>query len=225
MSVKDDNDDDDGYDFVDANDDDDYSSTNFDKLEAVKPKKIVFSEDLNKLFPKAEEVFNKEEKIKNEIALLNYNNIMKELNRSQIPLKLDFFVGGEENMDLQNKIIQLSIDEDGLEFLSYLQSEYCDELMKRNKIKIHLESGNLFFNNKDSGESIYSFFLAKSKYTKILMPIEFEISDNYENYILEYIHSMKNRSDNKYDMLTHKNSEFLFYNFNNFLNRIGQQPN
>ena len=56
------------------------------------------------------------------------------------------------------------------------------------------------------------------------MPIEFEISDNYENYILEYIHSMKNRSDNKYDMLTHKNSEFLFYNFNNFLNRIGQQP-
>ena len=25
-------------------------------------------------------------------------------------------------------------------------------------------------------------------------------------------------------MLTHKNSKFLFYNFNNFLNRISEQP-
>lgn len=135
-----------------------YSSINFSKLEAAKPEKIIFLEDLKRFFPKTEEVFNKEEeKIKNKIPLSNYNNLMKELNRGQIPPQLDFFVGGQENMDFQNKIIQLSINEHSLVFSSYLQLEYCGKLMKRIKIKIPLESGNLFFDNKDFCESIYSF--------------------------------------------------------------------
>ena len=103
---------------------------------------------------------------------------MRELNKSEIPFELEFFVGGEENVDLQSKIIQLGVDEDGLEFLSYLQSDYCGELMKTNKIKIHIESGNLFFDNVNSNESIYGFFLAQLDSTKKLIPVEFEISDN-----------------------------------------------
>ena len=81
----------------------------------------------------------------------------------------------------------------------------------------------MLFDNENLNESIYSFFLAQQDYTKKLL-IEFEISDNCENYILEYIDAIKNRNDDKYDMLTHKNSKFFFYNFNNFLNRIGEQP-
>ena len=61
-----------------------------------------------------------------------------------------------------------------------------------------------------------TFFLAQVDATKKLMPTEFEISDNYENYV-------KSRNHDKYDILTHKNSKYLLYNFNNFLNRIGKQ--
>ena len=86
-----------------------------------------------------------------------------------------------------------------------------------------MESGNLFFDNKDSGESIYSFFLAQLHYTEKFILIKLEISDNYENYILEYLDVIKRKNGDKY-MLTHKKSKFVFYNFNNFLNRIGQQP-
>ena len=81
------------------------------------------------------------------------------------------------------KIIQLDVDEDGQEFLSYLQSDYCGELIKTNKIKIHIESGNLFFDNVNSNESVYDFFLAQLNPTKKLIPVEFEISDNYENFV------------------------------------------
>ena len=45
---------------------------------------------------------------------------MRELNKGEIPFELGFFVGGKENVYLQNKIIQLGVHEDGLEFLSYL---------------------------------------------------------------------------------------------------------
>ena len=127
------------------------------------------------------------------------------MNKSGIPFELEFFVGGEENVDLQNKIIQLGVDEDGLKFLNYLQSDHCGELMKTNKIKIHTESGNLFFDNVNSNESIYDFFLKQLDPTKILMLVEFEISNNYGNYVLEYLDTIKNKNDDKYDMLRHKN--------------------
>ena len=82
------------------------------------------------MFPKIEEVFKEEEegKIKNKITFLNYDNIMKKLNRVQIPPKLDFFVGGEENKDLQSKIIQLGIDENCLEIVWKL--EICFLIIK-----------------------------------------------------------------------------------------------
>ena len=120
-------------------------------------------------------------------------------------------------------MIQLGVDEDGLEFLSYLQTDYCGELMRENKMKIHIETSNLFFDNENLNEIIYDFFLAQVDPTKKLMPIEFEISDNYQNYVMEYFNAIKSKNNDKYNMLTHKNSKFLFYNFDHFLNRIGKQ--
>ena len=38
----------------------------------------------------------------------------------------------------------------------------------------------------------------------------------------EYIVAIRSKTDNTYDMLNHKNSKFLFYNFNGFLDRINQ---
>ena len=82
---------------------------------------------------------------------------MSELSKGKIPVELDFFVGGE-NIDLQNQVIQLGADEDGLELLSYLQTDDCAELIRENKIKIHIETCNLFFDNENSNESIYDLF-------------------------------------------------------------------
>ena len=50
---------------------------------------------------------------------------------------------------------------------------------------------------------------------------EFETED-YKDYIEKYLLAIKNVNDDKYDMLTHKISKYLFYNFNNYLSRIGR---
>ena len=54
------------------------------------------------------------------------------------------------------------------------------------------------------------------------MNIEFETSDNYDEYITGYFAPIKNINDNKYDMLINKNSKFLFYNFNDYLGTINK---
>ena len=75
--------------------------------------------------------------------------------------------------------------------------------MRENKIKIHIETGNLFFDNENFNESIYDFLLAQLNTTKKLIPIEFKNSDKYENYVIEYFDVIKSKIDDKYDMLTH----------------------
>lgn len=49
----------------------------------------------------------------------------------------------------------------------------------------------------------------------MLLNIESEISEDYNDYITKYILTKNNVNDVKYDMLTLKISKFTFYNINN----------
>ena len=84
--------------------------------------------------------------------------------------------------------------------MKYLQSDLYPELLKRNKIKIHIETGHIFFDNVNSNESIYSFFLAQQDHTKKLLNIVLETSVDYNDCISKYLLAIK--YENEYDMLT-----------------------
>ena len=65
---------------------------------------------------------------------------------------------------MKKKILSLGIDKKWQQFLEYLQSEKSLELFKKNKLTIHVETGSLFFDNINTNESIYDFFLAQQDY-------------------------------------------------------------
>ena len=52
----------------------------------------------------------------------------------------------------------LGVSSNSLDFLDFLQSAGCEEILVQNKLKIHVESRNIFHRNIDTNESIYSFF-------------------------------------------------------------------
>ena len=76
--------------------------------------------------------------------------------------------------------MKLGVEDDGLEFLSYLQNDHCADITRVIKIKIHIETGYIFFDNVNLNESIYDFFYAQPDKTKKLILIEFQISDTYK---------------------------------------------
>ena len=106
-------------------------------------------------------------------------------------------------------------------FPKYLGLNECYELLKRNKVCFHIETGNIFFDNVNSEESILDFIAAQQDYDKKLLQIEFNYSVDYDNYVFKYLMAIKSENDDKYDILTNKNSKFLFYNFNVYLYRRG----
>ena len=64
---------------------------------------------------------------------------------------------------------EIGIDQDSSEFLDCLQDEIWENLMQRNKITIHVETGNIYYDNINTAEIIYTFFAAQQDQTKKLM--------------------------------------------------------
>ena len=60
----------------------------------------------------------------------------------------------------------IGLSTDSIEFLEFLQSSFCQELLIENKLKIHIENGNIFLNNLDTNESIYGFFQQQENQSK-----------------------------------------------------------
>ena len=126
---------------------------------------IRLSPRLRRTFP---ELSYKEEELETpqpEITIPNFDQIRDTLNDGEIPPELEFFNGGK-NPRLDHVINSIGIDQESREFLSFLQDDICESLMQRNKLSIHIETGNIYYDNADTGESIYSFFIAKQDHTK-----------------------------------------------------------
>ena len=94
--------------------------------------------------------------------------------------------------------------------------------MKVNKLKIHAESRNIFHDNNDTNENIYSFFKNQEDETKKWIDFEFVLSDDYKDYFMKYLVNIDNGNDKKYDMIINRNSKFLFYHFNDYLRQMNE---
>ena len=115
----------------------------------------------------------------------------------------------------------IGLSTDSIEFLEFLQSSFCQKLLIENKLKIHIESGNIFFNNLDTNESIYGFFQQQENQSKAKTKHHhFTFTDNYEDYFEWLVRGFKGNEDQKYNVLTNKNLKYLFNLFNDYLEQI-----
>ena len=189
--------------------------------EKTEPEEITFSDELNRLFPEAnEKIAEQEEKI-GDLPLNNLVDILSKIDKGEIPKELNFFVGGLNN-EFENRVRSLGISTSSSEFLDFLQSDICADIMKANKLKIHVESGNIYHDNNDTNKSIYSFFENQENETKKRIDFDFVLSDDHGDYFMKYLVNIKDGNDEKYDILTNRNSKFLFYHFNDYLRQINE---
>ena len=70
-----------------------------------------------------------------------------------------------------------------LEFLDYLSSDYDKELLQTNKLKIYVESGEIFHDNVNTGEDFYSFFSDQDDETKKFVNLNLDLSGDLEYYL------------------------------------------
>ena len=91
------------------------------------------------------------------------------------------------------------LNESSKNFLDYLFSGFACEVLSKNKMKIHLESGNIYYNNLNMRESIYNFMTVQQDETKKSIDFELDINDDFKFYLKEVI---SGTTDGKFEIDT-----------------------
>ena len=106
-------------------------------------------------------------------------------------------INTEETFDSTEKLRDLNKN-NGAEtkaFVEYLTSDYAREILAKNKIKIHLDTGNIYRDNTNLGKSIYDFLLAQKNEAKKLLDYEINFTINFDSYINEIINPITDDGD------------------------------
>ena len=90
-------------------------------------------------------------------------------------------------------------------------------------MKIHVETGNIYYDNHDTNESIHNFILAEASPISGEIDHTFTFDRDYVTYFQWLTEAFSASKKNKLDIFTNKNSKFLFYHFSDYLEQNGNQ--
>ena len=168
----------------------------------------------------ADNITNKEEedlileKIKDEYSFEDIKNCLDEEND---PENIYFFYGDESD----NSLEFIGLSPMNREFGAFLMSDLGRCVMVENKLSIHVESGDIFYENQNTGENYYKFLLAQENDDAAFIPKTFSYRSSFENYISQFLQASSIDDIEKYDLYTHKNSKYLFCCFNDYIKAYG----
>ena len=138
----------------------------------------------------------------------------------EIPENIYFFYGGKSDYFF-NALEFLRISPVNREFAAFLLSDLGRKTMTQNKLSIHVESGDIFYDNHKTDENFYSFLLSQQNDEAAYVPKKFSYNDTFEKYITSFLQNFSIDDQEKFDLLAFKNSKYLFYRFNDFMKMYG----
>ena len=86
------------------------------------------------------------------------------------------------------------------------------------KLKIHVESGESFHDNVNTGENFYNFFRDQEDEAKKFIDLNLNLSGDLAYYLREIL---SRTTDDRFELHKNATSEFLFHRFNNFRQSFG----
>ena len=162
-----------------------------------------------------------EEILKNIMDEYKINEIKDTMDETaHVPESIYFFYGGDSDQFV-NALEFLSLTPINREFGAFLLSDLGRQTMTQNKLSIHVESGEMFYDNHNTGENFYSFLLSQHNDEAAYAPKHFSNRNSFGAYISSFLQSFSIDDQEKFDLLAFKNSKYLFYRFNDFIKAYG----
>ena len=184
-------------------------------------KKVTYPDIVTKLFPDVND--QKSDSEDNHDSISEVQTDVSELNDGEVPYNLQFFSGGRKMkkklFDAVSKNVGI-INDSNQKFLEFLTSNFCKNLLTKNKIQIHIDSGQIFHDNKITSETLYDFLKRQQDFNKKELKVNLPIGDDFNYYVKEILTNIK---DDTFDLNSHSTSKFLFYNFSTFRSLLGKE--
>ena len=112
---------------------------------------------------------------------------------------------------------------ENINFIEFLQSEYCKEILQNNDFKIHIETGNIYYDDKDTNESIFEFIQNQQNTSKGIRRYDFKFDRNFREYFRWILNEFDAQKKTTFDVLAHKNTKFLVYRYNDLKASGGEE--
>ena len=176
------------------------------KVQITEEKQL--SDSLQKLFSDVDKVAEDNNKADVKVDIENLSETLSAIDKEILPFEFEFFNGGA-NENFSNIIKSLDSGSDTLEFLDFLQSKICKKILEDNKLKIHVETGNIYYDNHDTNESIHNFILAQASPVSGEIDHTFTFGRDYVTYFQWLTDAFSESKKNKLDIFINKNSKFL----------------
>ena len=185
------------------------------------------SEELERIFPDIDETIKKESETFKERSW-DIDEIIDKLGKSshsetsnQVTFEFEFFTGGK-NSKFNSFVKKYGLTNENLESVDFLQSDYCKEILQSNDLKIHIETGNIYYNDTDTNESIFDFIKNQQNTSKGIINTDLKFDGTYKNYFQWILNGLEAQDKTRYDLFSFKNTKYLAYRFNDYQNSIGK---
>ena len=127
---------------------------------------------------------------------------------SEATFEFEFFNGGK-NSKFDSFVKKFGLTSENIQFVKFLQSEYCKEILQSNSLKIHIETGNIYYDDKDTNESIFHFIQNQQNTSKGIIRHDFKFDGNSKEYFKWILNEFDAQEKTSFDVLAHKNVKFL----------------
>ena len=157
----------------------------------LSPPKLELSDGILNVLEDAEDIVNNNFLNENDLNEKDIEDIKKDydfgdiknnLDERNIPPVLDFFYGGE-NEKFRINCDMLGLNNDNSELIDFICHGKGEEMMQENSLSIHVEIGNIFYNNFNTNESFYDFLLAKQDEDKQLIKKRISYFHTFQKYL------------------------------------------
>ena len=138
------------------------------------------------------------------------------LDEGSVPERIYFSYGGKSEKFYQS-LEFVGLSPVNSEFGGFLMSDLGRQVITQNKLSIHVESRNIFYENYNTGENFYNFLLTQQNDDAAFIPKIFCYRNSFDAYVGQFLEAFSIDDIEKDDLYTSKNSKYIFYCFNDFI--------
>ena len=131
-----------------------------------------------------------------------FDEIKDAFDEGVVPHQLEFFCGGENN-NLNYAIEFLLPSNENIEFIAILLSDQRQNFMTNNSLSIHIESGDIFYQNFKTNENFYNFLLAQQDDQIVTVPKQITYPSSSEKYTQGFLPLFSIDNVEKFDLYSH----------------------
>ena len=151
-----------------------------------------------------------------------FDKIKDAFDEGKIPPQLEFLFGANnDNFLLTGNFLSLS--ENNNELASFLCSDLGKNIMTNNGLSIHIETGDILYNDFKTKQNFYNFLLDQQDELKQFIPKRNSYYHSFRKYTRSYFPSFSLEEIDKLDLLSNKNAKYLLYKFNDWIESMGAE--